>query len=98
MGQVDYEALTDDITFGLIKTLSGYSDAVMRAAEQYEPCVIARYIISVAAAFNQFYHECPILREEKESVRNARLFVVDMVQRVLKDACGLLGVKCPEEM
>ncbi len=98
MGQVDYEALTDDITFDLIKTLSGYGDAVMRAAEQYEPSVIARYIISVAAAFNQFYQECPILREEKESVRNARLFVVDMVQRVLKDACGLLGVKCPEEM
>ena len=97
-GQVDYETLTDDITFGLIKTLSGYSDAVMRAAEQYEPCVIAQYIISVAAAFNQYYQECPILREEKESVRNARLFVVDMAQRILKDACGLLGVKCPEEM
>ncbi|MBR1700807.1 MAG: arginine--tRNA ligase [Lachnospiraceae bacterium] len=98
MGQVDYETLTDGITFGLIKTLSGYSDAVMRAAEQYEPSVIARYIISVAAAFNQFYQECPILRQEKENVRNARLFVVDMVQRILKDACGLLGVKCPEEM
>ena len=94
----DYEALTDDITFGLIKTLSGYSDAVMRAAEQYEPSVIARYIISVAAAFNQFYQECPILREEKENVRNARVFVVDMTQCILKDACGLLGVKCPEEM
>ena len=82
----------------MIKALSGYEDAVKRAAEQYEPAIIARYIISVASAFNQFYQECPILREEKENVRNARLFMVDMVQRILKDACGLLGVKCPEEM
>ncbi|MBR1854590.1 MAG: arginine--tRNA ligase, partial [Lachnospiraceae bacterium] len=98
VNSVDYEALTDDYTFGLIKTLSEYGDTVKKAAEQYEPSVIARYIISVAAAFNRFYQACPILREEKENIRNARLFVVDMVQRILKDACGLLGVKCPEEM
>lgn len=96
--RIDFGALTDDVTFELIKTIAGYEDAVKTAAERYEPSVIARFIIGVAAAFNKFYHECPILREENENVKMARLQVVDLVQKILNDACGLLGMQCPEEM
>ena len=77
--------------------LAGYEDAVQAAAKRYEPSVVARYVISLATAFNKFYHECPIMQAE-ETVRDARLMVVDMVQKVLKDACGLLGMECPEAM
>ena len=34
--------------------------------------------------------------EEKEKM--ARLLLVDIVQKVLCEACGLLGMECPEEM
>ena len=95
---IDFGALTDDVTFELIKTIVGYEDAVKVAAERYEPSVIARFLISVATSFNKFYHECPILWEEKENVKLARLQVVDLVQKVIKDACELLGMQCPEEM
>lgn len=96
--KVDYEALTDDVTFDLVKTILGYEAAINNAAERYEPSMIARYIINVATAFNKFYHDCPILREENENIKEARLVLVDVVQRIIKDACGLLGMKCPEEM
>ena len=92
-----YEYLTDDAAYALVKTLAGYEAAVLGAAERYEPSVVARYIISVASAFNKFYHECPILNASEEEKR-ARLALVDAVQLVLKDACGLLGMECPEEM
>ena len=92
-----YSALTDDVTYALIKILDGYGDAVVNAAEKQEPSIVARYIISLAGAFNKFYHECPI-RQAKEEVKQARLEVVDMTQRILKDACSLLGMDCPEEM
>ena len=93
----NYNHLTDDTAYALVKTLSGYEAAVIGAAERYEPSVVARYIISVAVAFNKFYHECPILSAGEEE-KQARLILADAVQKVLKDACSLLGMECPEEM
>ena len=65
--------------------------------ERYEPSIVARYVIALATAFNKFYHECPILQAE-QGTKQARLYVTNLVQMVLKDACGLLGMECPEEM
>ena len=77
--------------------LEDYEDAVINAAEKYEPSIVARYVISLATAFNKFYHDCSILQAgEKEKM--ARLLLVDIVQKVLCEACGLLGMECPEEM
>lgn len=96
-GEVDYSALTDDVTYNLVKVLAGYEDAVLNAAEKNEPSIVARYVISLATAFNKFYHDCTILQaEEKE--KKARLLLTDMVQKILCQACGLLGMECPEEM
>lgn len=94
---INYNHLTDDAAYALTKTLSGYEAAVQQAAERYEPSVVARYIILVASAFNKFYHECPILTADQEE-KQSRLVLVDAVQNVLKDACSLLGMECPEEM
>ncbi len=94
---IDYSLLTDDVTYSLVKTLQGYEDAVLNAADKYEPSIVARYIIALATRFNKFYHECPILQAD-EATKQARLAVTDAVQTVLKDACGLLGMECPEEM
>lgn len=95
--KIDYNTLMDDRTYALIKILNGYKTAVPSAAEKYEPSIVAKYIISLAAAFNKFYQECPILHAP-EAIRQARLYIVNLVQLVLKDACGLLGIECPEEM
>jgi len=94
---IKHEHLTDEASYALVKTLSGYEAVVQLAAERYEPSVVARYIISVAGAFNRFYHDCPILSAGEEE-KLARLILVDVVQKVLKDACSLLGMECPEEM
>ena len=94
----DYQALTDDISFALIKTIGGYEKAVNCAAESYEPSVVARYLISLCTDFNKFYQECPILKEENESVKEARLKLVSVVQTIIKEASSLLGMECPEEM
>ena len=97
MDEIDYATLTDDTAYNLIKVLAGYEDAVINAAEKYEPSIVARYVIALATAFNKFYHDCTILQaEEKE--KKARLILTDLVQKILWEACGLLGMECPEEM
>lgn len=95
--EVDFEALTDDVTYNLVKVLAGYEDAVINAAEKNEPSVVARYVISLATAFNKFYHDCNIL-QAKDKEKKARLILTDWVQKILYEACGLLGMECPEEM
>lgn len=105
--QIPYEAcavaadacklLIDDATYALVKALGEYEDAINKAALRYEPSVVARFAVSLATAFNKFYHDCPILQATEE-VKQARLMLVDLTQKVLADACGLLGIECPEEM
>lgn len=95
--RTDWNALTDSVAYNLVKILGGYEDAVKNAAAKYEPSVVARYVMSLAAAFNKFYHDCAILKAE-ETVKRARLALTELTQRVLRDGCGLLGLECPEEM
>ena len=95
---IDYQALTDDISFALIKTIGGYEKAVNAAAESYEPSIVARYLISLCTDFNKFYQECPILKEENEKIKEARIQLVNVMSQIVSEACGLLGIECPEEM
>lgn len=94
---VDFSVMVDDISYTLIKALSGYEEAIKKAAERYEPSIIARYLVRVATTFNKFYHECPILQAD-EKKKQARLVLVDLTQSIISDACNLLGMDCPEEM
>ena len=66
-------AATEEIE--LAKTLSRFSECVLRAMTEYEPSNITRYILDVCSAFNRFYHNCPILSAESEAVKNTRLLL-----------------------
>lgn len=94
---IDCSALTDTAAYNLVKILDGYEDAIKIAAEKYEPSIVARYVMTLAVAFNKFYHDCAILKAD-ETVKRARLALTELTQRVLCDGCRLLGVECPEEM
>ena len=58
---------------------------------------ISRYVIALAQQFNKFYHDCQINVPE-DNVRNTRANIVAIVKTIIKDALGLLGIKCPEQM
>lgn len=96
-GFIDYGKLTDLVSYGVIKALSGYEEAINMAVDRYEPSIVARYVIYLASAFNKFYNQCSIL-SAPEDEKKARLLLVDLVQRVIKDCSGLLGIQCPEKM
>jgi arginyl-tRNA synthetase len=94
---INVDRLTDEVSYELVKELSKYSDKIKEAALRYEPSVIARYVWGLATVFNKFYHDCNILNAEK-SIKEARLVLVCLTQKVIKDAMDLLGIQCPEEM
>jgi len=81
----------------LIKRLAEFPDAVKRALDEYEPSVVSRYILSLCSAFNQFYHNCPIIRAEDE-MRVFRLKLTRAVYITLGNALDLLGMQRTEEI
>lgn len=94
---IDYSILTDEATMNLLKDITRFPDVVKDAAEKYEPFMISRFAVSVAQHFNKFYHDCQI-NVEDEKVKMARLKVVSVTMKVIKDALELLGIECPEQM
>lgn len=82
----------------VLKTLSKFPERVLQAIEEYEPCVIARYVIDVCTAFNRFYRACPILSAEDEGTKNLRLRITKAVNTVLASALHLICMKTPEKI
>ena len=82
----------------LAKVLSTFGEKVNEALETYEPSVIARYILSVSAAFNRFYHNCTILGAEDENVKGTRLLLTDATKQVLGNAFDLICLKKIEKI
>ena len=46
----------------LVKTLLRFPARVDAALNEYEPSIVSRYVLDVCAAYNVFYHNCPILK------------------------------------
>ena len=94
---IDYSVITDDASMNLLKEISRYPEVVKDASEKMEPFIISRFAMSVAQAFNKFYHECQI-NVEDDTIKMARLKIVVLTKTILKDALSLLGIDCPEQM
>ena len=80
----------------LISFLGQYSEAIKRAALNYDPSVVAKYTLELAKKFNQYYAHTRILEEDE--AQPARLAVTQAVSNVLKSALDLLDIKAPDEM
>ena len=89
-------SLSDSESWEIIKLLQDFSRVVKRAAENYDPSLIAKYAINLAQAFNKYYAHTRILDESPE--RDSRLALSYSTAVVLKEALRLLGVDAPEKM
>jgi arginyl-tRNA synthetase len=82
----------------LIEQISRFPGAVQQAANEYRPLVMAAYAYELANAFHSFYHAVPVLQNEDENIKAARLRLVAAAKQVLANALRLLGIKSPEVM
>ncbi|GEA94692.1 arginine--tRNA ligase [Weissella viridescens] len=93
---MDELTITDDAVWEVEKLLAEFPNTLKRAWREYEPSVIAKYALSLARAFNKYYANSVILKDDAEL--NARLALVKSVSQVLTESLRLLGVKAPKEM
>ena len=82
----------------LIQALADFPSVVEAAGQSYSPALIANYVYDLVKLYNQFYHDCSILKESDEAVRSLRLTLSDQTARVVATGMKLLGINVPERM
>ena len=95
---LDFHTPLTDKEEDLIRMLGKFADVVREAGEMLSPALVANYAYELAKAFNQFYHDYPILRVEDEKVFLTRMMIAQTCGQVLKNAMELLGIEMPERM
>ncbi len=95
----DYSAvIPNEKEIALIQRLNDFPYVVSEAGRTYSPALIANYAYDLVKEYNQFYHDCSILRETNESVRSLRLALSHVTARTVRTAMSLLGIIVPERM
>jgi arginyl-tRNA synthetase len=94
---VDFTLLNDEITKDVVRLISKFNEMVVLSHEKNEPSIVARYAVDVAQRFNRFYHDHPIITDDKELTK-ARVALVAAVAQTIKNALKLVCLEAPEKM
>ena len=91
------DAWPDDL-WDLVLLASQCQEVVERAAATLELSLVARHAVDLAQKFHAIYHRHPILHEQDDDLRDARLAATRIFERSLEALADLLGVPLPERM
>ena len=89
-------SLNDAESWEIIKLIQDFPRIIVRAADNFEPSIIAKFAINLAQTFNKYYAHTRILDDSSE--RDSRLALCYATATVLKESLNLLGVGAPVEM
>ena len=82
----------------LVKQLGALPDTVCKAAQNFDPSLVAAFLYDTAKLFSKFYQNCPILGAETKPLARARLALAESTLAVMKTAMDLVLVPFLEKM
>jgi len=88
----------------VIRSVAKLPVVIREAVEVYEPSLVSRHLLDVAAAFSRWYtlgnqeRDKRVLVEGNEPVKAARLALTDAVRITLASGLSLLGIATPDHM
>ena len=94
---INYDLLNSNDEQNLIKLLGDFKNIIKQAATEYEPAIIARYLIDIACAFSKMYNDIPVIVDDK-NLKVARCILVYSTSIVIKKGLKILGIDCPDKM
>ncbi|WAW08991.1 arginine--tRNA ligase [Oxalobacter vibrioformis] len=95
--KADLSVLTSPYEYTLLGRLADYPDALTHALHELGPHQIAFYLRDLAGALHGYYNAERFLVDD-ESLRMARLALLDATRQVLRNGLALLGVSAPNKM
>ncbi len=72
--------------------------ALERAVAAGEPAHVAKYAFQIAQAFNNFYHQYPVIHEQDREKKVFLLWMTDFFRAQLERTLGVLGIETPPYM
>jgi len=93
-----FDRLTHESEIALIKEIAKLDLVVESATKSLSPKSLARYAYDLAMTFNLFYEKVPVLREQDNEVRMARLGLVKAFGITLKNTLEVLGITALDRM
>jgi len=102
-GNIDLELANQyselqEIEVELIKKLLEYPERLAKAADDYDPSIIAVYCYDLAKTYHRFYNDVRILGAENESAKFFRVNLGNQTADMLRKGFSLLGIEMPERM
>lgn len=94
--KVDIDGLSDEYSWKVVKLIENFPNVIERAYNNFDPSIVAKYIINLSQAFNKFYANVHVLDEDEE--RDSRLALVKAVEVLIKINLELLGISTPSKM
>ena len=82
----------------MVKGLYDFSIALEESAISFNPAIVANYIYELTKLFNQFYNECPVLKEENETIKDFRIKLIETTASIMKNGMKCLGIEVPDRM
>ena len=77
--------------------LARHADAVLEAAGQEKPSLLADALYDLSQAYSSFYQNVPFLKAEA-GLRESRVRLCDLVAKVLRHGLALLGIDTPDRI
>ena len=93
------EAIVLDSAYArrLALRLARHADAVLEAAEQEKPSLLADALYDLSQAYSSFYQNVPFLKAEA-GLRESRVRLCDLVAKILRHGLALLGIDTPDRI
>jgi len=82
----------------LLKRIYKYPVILRDAGQTLSPALVANYFYELVREFNQFYQQCPILKETDPVRKSFRLELSGFVADHIQSGMRLLGIEMPDRM
>jgi arginyl-tRNA synthetase len=96
--RVPFSKLNSEPEIRIIRVISKFDLVIENAARSLKPKILAKYVHTLATAFNVFYETTPVLKEDNREIRIARIALVNAFCKCLEVASALLGIQSLKEM
>lgn len=83
--------------FELVRQIASFKQTIEKAANEYSPNIIAKYLLAIAQSFNKFY-ALEKINVSDEKVRNTNFALAYAVRTIINEGLVLLGIESVEKM
>ncbi len=97
-GNVDMALIQGGEEWEIVKLLGTYPEVIESAADDLNPTAVINHLYNLAKLYSRYYHDNPVLHNERIDLVHTRIAVARAVVQVLRNGFRILGIPFLEKM